>query len=65
MAEVMAKSKSYKAERQHQNDLDADLRDELDGDINDLRALLQPRKSASDVKYPARMTPSMANSYES
>jgi nucleolar protein 14 len=63
MAEVMAKSKSYKAERQHQNDLDADLRDELDGDINDLRALLneapaervgfkrQPVSDKDDAEY--------------
>jgi len=50
MAEVMAKSKSYKAERQHQNDLDADLRDELDGDINDLRALLN-EAPAEEVSF--------------
>ena len=54
MAEVMAKSKSYKAERQHQNDLDADLRDELDGDINDLRALLNeaPAEEVSFRRQP-------------
>jgi len=54
MAEVMAKSKSYKAERQHQNDLDADLRDELDDDINDLRALLNeaPAEEVSFRRQP-------------
>jgi nucleolar protein 14 len=54
MAEVIAKSKGYKAERQHQADLDADLRDELDGDINDLRALLNeaPAEPVSFKRQP-------------
>jgi nucleolar protein 14 len=54
MAEVMAKSKSYKAERQHQNDLDADLRDALDDEMGDLRALLQegPSEPANFRRQP-------------
>ena len=36
MAEVMAKSKAFKAERQAQNDEDADERDQLDSTFNTL-----------------------------
>lgn len=52
MAEVMAKSKGYKAERQHQKDMDEDLRDELDGELNDLRALLQEAPSDTSAYRP-------------
>ena len=52
MAEVMAKSKGYKAERQHQKDMDEDLRDELDGELNDLRALLQEGPSDTSAYRP-------------
>lgn len=52
MSEVIAKSKGYKAERQHQKDLDEDLRDELDEGLDDLRALLQEGPSDSSTYRP-------------
>lgn len=52
MSEVIAKSKGYKAERQHQKDLDEDLRDELDGELGDLRALLQEGPSDTSAYRP-------------
>lgn len=52
MSEIMAKSKGYKAERQHQKDMDEDLRDELDGELNDLRALLQEGPSDTAAYRP-------------
>ncbi|KAK4688649.1 nucleolar protein 14, partial [Tremellales sp. Uapishka_1] len=52
MSELISKSKAYKYERQHQNELDADLREEIDGDMDDLRALLRqsaPERSGSNT----------------
>ena len=40
MAEIIAKSKEHKYERQQQREMDAELREELDGDIADLQMLL-------------------------
>ncbi|EIW69706.1 hypothetical protein TREMEDRAFT_20830, partial [Tremella mesenterica DSM 1558] len=47
MSELIAKSKGYKHERQQQKELDIDLREELDEDIDELRALLQDSAPAS------------------
>lgn len=40
MAEIIAKSKEHKYERQQQREMDAELREELDDDIADLQMLL-------------------------
>lgn len=47
MAEVIAKSKAHKLERQLQNERDAEAREELDADIDDIRALLDASASAN------------------
>ncbi|WVQ78276.1 hypothetical protein IAT38_000361 [Cryptococcus sp. DSM 104549] len=52
MNEIIAKSKEHKYERQQQREIDAELRDELDEGLDDLRLLLQ-------TDAPARPTPNM------
>lgn len=55
MAEVIAKSKSYKLARQQQKELDADLREELDEGLDELRELLGP--GAADSRNNPRNRP--------
>ncbi|ORX39879.1 nucleolar protein 14 [Kockovaella imperatae] len=60
MSEVIAKSKSYKLERQQQKEQDTDLRNELDEDIDDLRELLQQEAPEAGPSRPRPLSTSQA-----
>lgn len=57
MSEIIAKSKEYKLERQKQKDQDEEMREELDGGLDELRELLGeavPVRPAVQLPGPAR-----------
>nr|ODN95149.1 nucleolar protein 14 [Cryptococcus depauperatus CBS 7855] len=63
MAEVIAKSKEHKFERQMQKEADAELRDQLDDRLADLQALLagSTALAPTDTLFPTTSKPRVAS----
>ena len=55
--ELIAKSKMYKAQRQQQKSIDMDEQNKLDGELDELRAMLdfRPKKSKKEEEFEAMM----------